>query len=221
MEEEKRIEGKDRMTAFIAFVNGLPLGALFVSGACMFLLGVGLNSWFTWQQPAPIYFHPAEPTATPLPTATPMPVNVFVNGEVAEPGIYQLPHDAMVQDALAVAGGFTADAFIDIVNLAQPLSDGMHVHVPPLTESTAAIPLISTPPPTSKTDGETAGDLIDLNRASKSDLETLPGVGPSTAQKILDYREDNGPFAIIEDVMNVSGIGPAKFEKMANFITID
>ncbi|MEM7348949.1 MAG: helix-hairpin-helix domain-containing protein, partial [Chloroflexota bacterium] len=78
-----------------------------------------------------------------------------------------------------------------------------------------------TPPSTTKADGESAGGLVNINSANKSQLETLPGVGPSTAEKILIHREDNGPFASIEGIMDVSGIGPGKFEKMAEFITVD
>ncbi len=221
MDEEKKPDQGDLITRGIALFNTLPIGTLFVSGTIMFLLGLGLNGWQTWQPPAEIHFVPAEPTPTPLPTSTPEPVNVFINGEVAEPGIYQLPFDARVQELIALAGGFTTEAFADVVNLAQPLTDGMHVYVPAVGDEQAVIPLVSTPPSTTKAEGESAGGLIDINRANKSQLETLPGVGPSTAEKILIHREDNGPFASIEAIMDVSGIGPAKFEKMADFITVN
>lgn len=209
-------------------IKNLPLGAF----AMMFALGglsiLGLKTFQQGiQKPAPIHFQPAEPTATPLPTVTPAPVNVFINGQVNQPGVYELPYDSILQDALMLAGGFSADAFKDIVNLAQPLTDGMQIYVPSIPETKVAIPLISTPPISAKvnsapsTDGVNEGELINLNFASKEQLESLPGVGPSTAQKILDYREDNGAFGSIEDVMNVSGIGPAKFESMQDFLTVD
>ncbi len=221
MDEEKKPDRGDLITRGIALLSTLPLGTLFVSGTIMFLLGLGLNSWQTWQPPAEIHFVPAEPTPTPLPTPTPEPISIFINGEVAEPGIYQLPYDSRVQELIQLAGGFTAEAFVDVVNLAQPLTDGMHVHVPAEGNEQVAIPLVSTPPSTTKSDGQMADGLINLNTATQSQLETLPGVGPSTAEKILVYREDNGPFQSIEAVMDVSGIGPAKFEKMAEFITIN
>ena len=74
-----------------------------------------------------------------MPTSTPEPIRVFINGEVNRPGVYSLAHDAIIQDALFEAGGFTADAFQDIVNLAQPLSDGMQVHVPTLPDTTVEL----------------------------------------------------------------------------------
>lgn len=212
---------------FIEYIQNFPLGAY----AVMFALGglsiLGLKTLQQgWQEPAPIYFQTAQPTVTQSPTSTPEPLNVFINGEVEQPGVYKLPHDSILQDALLLAGGFSAEAFKDVVNLAQPLTDGMQVYVPAIPETEVAIPLISTPPvnaksETAESNEANSGGLINLNTASKELLESLPGVGPSTAQKIVDYREDNGPFTSAEDVMNVSGIGPAKFESMQDFITVD
>lgn len=217
MEEEKE---ENLLAEIFALSKKLPIGTAFVFFAIGSVGTLMFDTWANWNAPAPIYFQPAPPTATPMPTSTPEPVTIFINGEVEEPGIYTLPYDAMVQDALRMAGGFTAEAFEDVVNLAQPLVDGMQVYVPALNDDAAvAVPLISTPPVANQ-DGALGG-LIDLNVATKAELETLPGVGPSTAQKILDYREDNGPFSSIEEVMDVAGIGPAKFEQMAEFITID
>jgi len=213
-------------TGLIETIQNLPIGAYSIMFALGRLVMLGLKTFQQgWQQPAPIYIQTAEPTSTPLPTSTPEPVNVFINGEVKQPGVYKLPHDSILQDALFAAGGFSADAHKDIINLALPLIDGMQVYVPPLAEATeVAVPLISTPPLTLKlgaSSAENEGGMVYLNTATKAQLESLPGVGPSTAQKILDYVEDNGPFSSIEDVMNVSGIGPAKFESMREFITVD
>ncbi|MEM9778138.1 MAG: helix-hairpin-helix domain-containing protein, partial [Chloroflexota bacterium] len=217
MKEEKE---ENLLAEIFALGKKLPIGTAFVFFAIGSVGTLVFDTWANWNEPAPIYFQPAPPTATPMPTSTPEPVTIFINGQVAQPGIYTLPYDSMVQDALNAAGGFTAEAFEDVVNLAQPLTDGMQVYVPAKDDSAAvAIPLISTPPIISK-DGVSSG-LINLNSATKAELETLPGVGPSTAQKILDFREDNGSFSTIEGVMDVAGIGPAKFEQMAEFITVD
>lgn len=197
----------------------LPFGTIIVTGALSSLLtlgGMGLNNRV---RPAPIYIEPPQPTQPAAPTSTPGPIKIFVNGEVGAPQVYELPADAIVQDAINIAGGFTDEAFAEVVNLAQPLTDGMQIYVPAKSEG-ASVPLLSTPEANSGGVTSGSGELVDLNAATKAQLESLPGVGPSTAQKILDFREDNGPFSTIEDVMNVSGIGPAKFEDMAPFITI-
>ncbi|MFT5197111.1 MAG: competence protein ComEA [Cellvibrionaceae bacterium] len=212
-------------TGIIEYLKSLPLGAFSIMFALGGLTIFGLTALQQGiQQPAPIYIQPAASTATPLPTSTPTPVKVFINGEVNRPGVYELPHDSILQDALVLSGGFTDDAYEDIINLAQPLTDGMQVYVPAVSDNALTVPLVSTPPVVGKTESsqtESQGGIINLNTATKEQLETLPGVGPSTAQKILDYREDNGVFSSIEDVMNVSGIGPAKFENVASYITVE
>ena len=224
MSEEREYEKSVEPIGFVSKLKEMPLGTYSIIFTMGFLTMIGLSVWQDgWRQPAEIHIQPAQPTATPMPTSTPEPIRVFINGEVNRPGVYNLAHDAIIQDVLYEAGGFTGDAYQDIVNLAQPLSDGMQVHVPALPEASSEVPLISTPPVMTKPEVNGAGTatgLINLNTATMSQLESLPGVGPSTAQKILDYREDNGMFGSIEEVMEVSGIGPAKFESMAPFITV-
>ena len=221
--EENREELGRTIVGWIELIKNLPIGLIVSLMVFSSLTTMGAFAWKDYQQPAEIHFIPAEPTPTSAPTATPEPISVFINGEVLNPGIYQLPFDSRVQTLLDQAGGFTALAFTEGFNLAQPLVDGMHVHIPSTDSNQEAVvvPLISTPPSTAKEESGVTGGLVNLNRASKSELESLPGVGPSTAQKILDYREDNGLFSAIEDVMDVSGIGPAKFEQMAEFLTVD
>lgn len=124
---------------------------------------------------------------------------VHVLGEVAHPGLYILDPDARLVDALAAAGGTLETADLKAVNLARPLSDGEQV----------IVPVQGTP-------GESAGagasavgadGTIDLNAATQADLETLPRIGPALAQRILDWREENGRFRAVEDLMAVPGIG--------------
>ncbi|MCB0036291.1 MAG: helix-hairpin-helix domain-containing protein, partial [Anaerolineales bacterium] len=123
--------------------------------------------------------------------------------------------------------GFTAQAEPDVVNLALSLQEGMHIYVPSTAEAEEINMLVvSAEPLPSSTDtpsssAEAAGGLININRASQAELETLPGIGPSTAQKIIAFREDNGLFTTIEGIMEVAGIGPAKFEGVKDFITVE
>ncbi|WP_420628358.1 helix-hairpin-helix domain-containing protein [Candidatus Leptofilum sp.] len=180
-------------------------------------------------QPAPIVIQPAAPTAAPGPTPTPGPLRVFVNGAVAAPAVYELPHGGIVQDAIARAGGFTTEADTAVINLAHPLHEGMQIYVPTVAETAEQPPIISEPVVRSEAvdlgvDGGTAvedvGELVNINSADVAALDTLPGIGPSTAEKIVEYRETNGPFATIDEIMSVSGIGPAKFEQIEPFITV-
>jgi competence protein ComEA len=126
--------------------------------------------------------------------------------------VYRLPLGSIVQDAVDAAGGPTADADLDRINLALQLEDQQHVYVARQGET-------DPPPPVSG--GGSDGELVNINTASATELETLPGIGPVTAQHILDYREANGPFERVEDVQDVPGIGPATFEGMADLITVD
>jgi competence protein ComEA len=166
------------------------------------------------------------PTAAPTsaPTATSGPWRVYVSGAVARPAVYELPPGSIIDDAVRAAGGFAADADPAAVNLAQPVADGMHVHVPALGQVAATPPAVSVPAgatsPPSRMGGITTAGLININIASQTDLEMLPGIGPSTAANIIAHREANGPFATIEAIMDVPGIGEGKFEAIRDLITI-
>jgi competence protein ComEA len=176
-------------------------------------------------QPAPIYIEPPQPTPVPAPTATPGPIQVYVNGQVAAPNVYELPPDSRVGDAIEAAGGWTNEANTAVINLAQPLADGMQIYVPSETEIAAAPPPVVTEPDTLTRSGEgidvtDSGGLVNINEATLDELDALPGIGPSTAQKILDYRDEYGRFNTIEELMNVSGIGEAKFGSVKDLITV-
>ena len=164
------------------------------------------------------------PTAEPLPTATPTMINVYVTGAVSVPDVYELPPDSIVKDAIVMAGGVTADADQIAVNQALKLQDGDHIHVPAVGETAEAPTIIRSEivVPVDAPDGSSgaAGELININTASKGELESLPGIGPALAQNIIDYRETNGPFETIEEIMEVSGIGEAKFGAMQDLITV-
>ena len=144
------------------------------------------------------------PDRDPTPVADAMPgrVTVYVSGEVKSPGVYELWPDARANDALQAAGGPTADADLDRVNLAEKVADESQVHIP----KRGAEPALGVAPavPGSGPGGPTK---VDLNAADLAQLDTLPDIGPVRARAIIDYREANGPFASVDDLMNVTGIG--------------
>src|SRR5512139_513654 len=151
------------------------------------------------------------PTAEP-PTATPATINIYVAGAVKKPDVYALPLNSIVKDAITAAGGATADADLDRINLATRLADQMEVYVPRKGE--AAPP---SAPDAPAPDAPAA--KININTASVEELDKLPGIGPALAKAIIDYRTTNSPFQQIEDINDVKGIGDALFEKIKDQIT--
>jgi len=143
-------------------------------------------------------------------------------GAVARPDVYRLPADARVDDLVREAGGLTPDADADRVNLAAPVGDGERVWVPRRGEVDPPQVVAGTggggsagagDPGTSSTDVTPAeAEVVDLNTATATDLETLPGVGPATAAAILSYRDEQGAFSSVDELLEVRGIGEAKLE---------
>tara|TARA_B100001971_G_scaffold182135_1_gene179282 strand:- start:153 stop:731 length:579 start_codon:yes stop_codon:yes gene_type:complete len=134
---------------------------------------------------------------------------VHVSGAVNAPGLYVLHADARVVDAVAAAGGLAEDAEATGVNLARPVSDGEQVIVPRVGEAPAAGPA-----------GVTADGRVNLNSADEGALDTLPGVGPAIAGRIIEWREANGRFASVDDLLSVSGIGPKMLESLRDLVTV-
>jgi competence protein ComEA len=163
------------------------------------------------------------PAGTPVPLEPPptkVPLEVHVIGAVLRPGVYVFVDGSRVQDAITAAGGLAAGADPDALNLAAKLDDGQQLDVPYLGGSPPA------PAPTSgfrvlpaQPTATPAANLININTAAVDQLETLPGIGPTIAQNIVDYRTLHGPFAHIEDIMNVAGIGPSTFDNIKDQIT--
>ncbi len=162
-------------------------------------------------------------------------VVVYVAGEVTKPGVYELAPGARGQDALARAGGPKADADLVAVNLAAPVEDGAEIAVPkigeskPLRSRRSASPHPRTPrsrhgqghgrrnrpEPQSP-----AAQSIDLNSADETELEAVPGVGPALAERIIAYREANGPFVSVDELADVSGITPRLQDELADMVVI-
>jgi competence protein ComEA len=156
------------------------------------------------------------------PAPTSVPIAVHVIGAVPRPGLYYFLDGARVQDAIDAAGGLLAEADANALNLAAMLEDGQQLDIPYQTGSapteTVNLPTSATEQPTNENSNNE--ELVNINTASLEELDTLPGIGLTTAQKIIDYRTVNGPFSTIEDIMNVSGIGPSTFEGMKDMITV-
>lgn len=157
---------------------------------------------------------------------------VHVAGAVKKPGVYRLPPGSRVIDAIDLAGS-TEDSALDRLNLAAPLEDGKQVTVFSINElkqqqeaglapSSAPAQLSGAAAYTTGYPGaNSSGGLININLAGQAQLEQLPGIGPALAQRIIDYRTQNGPFAAIEDLMNVSGIGEKRFEQIKSQICVN
>jgi len=163
-------------------------------------------------EPVHITIKPPAPTETPAPTPTPLPILVYVTGEVVRRETQHiLPHGSRVSDAVAAAGGFTDLADGERVNLAGILRDGDQVHVPSI-EANRASGALPTP---------SGGSLLNVNSATLEELIALPNVGAVTAQRIIDYREQVSPFAELEDLDQVPGIGPSTLDALQDLVRFD
>ncbi|MGW9113561.1 helix-hairpin-helix domain-containing protein [Microbacterium sp. NPDC055683] len=181
----------------------LALGALAV------VIGIGV-----WRGAA----SPVEPvsiatSAAPTASIAAGQLYVHVQGAVREPGLYVLDAGARVVDAVSAAGGFADDADESGVNLARPVADGEQLAVPAEGEAPASgVPDAPGDP--------AAPGLVNLNSADAAALEELPRIGPAIAGRIIAWREENGPFAAVEDLLAVSGIGDAMLESLRPLVTV-
>jgi len=182
-----------------------------------FLVYLGFGLILGLLAAAGILLAAGKPRSSPvmlLPTPALTYLMIDITGEVVKPGVYQLPPNSHVLDAIQAAGGLLVDADVNTLNMAAELSDGQKIIVktqgqlPVITEGAErSIPIEVTGP-------------IDINTATAEQLETLPGIGPTKAGEIIIYRQKNGAFDRIEDIQNVSGIGPATFEAIRDLISV-
>lgn len=232
-----------------------------IVGVALFVCGlVGANRI---QRPSPLVIQPApvtalvsSPTQAPVVADVSAEVVVHVVGAVKKPGVQHLKVGQRVVDAVNAAGGATADADLDSVNLAAKAVDGSQIAIPhkgtPLPVG-AIVPMTlppnaltgklssergpverrtserspiesrtgdSSPIPSHRSGKKTPTAAVNINTASASELESLPGIGPATAQKILDYRSEHGRFGSVDELMAVKGIGEKKLEKMREWLRI-
>lgn len=134
-------------------------------------------------------------------------IYVDIKGEVANPGVYKLDSNSRLYEVISLAGGLTIDADVYQINMASLLTDEMNIYIPSIYDDVVV-------------DIPTEPSLIDINQANETLLETLPGIGPSTATAIVDYRIEFGYFGSIEDIMNVPGIGETTYDNIKDLITI-
>lgn len=145
-----------------------------------------------------------------------IPIVVDVRGAVVNPGVYELPPEARLQDAVNAAGGMTDDADQSTVNLARRLRDGEMVTVAVIPDMGTPVTAAESPRPTAAALGE---GLINLNTASRKELELLPGIGEVSAQRIIDYRQANGPFRSVDDLIHIQGISTKTIEQLRELVT--
>jgi competence protein ComEA len=181
------------------------LGALIL--AALLIIGLVLRFIMAPKPMEPLAIEP--PTTNPTEeTREPVTIVIHVAGAVVRPGVYTLPEGARVYEALDAAGGVLEEADPHVLNLAEPLYDGRRISVPSMAE----------------TKDQPAGGAerrkVNINTATATEFETLPGIGPAKAAAIISYREANGPFRTIDDLVQVSGIGPQTVEGLKEHITL-
>jgi competence protein ComEA len=153
----------------------------------------------------------ADPVALRAERAPPRKLLIHVVGAVRNPGLYRLDEGSRIDDAVRAAGGPKPKADLELINLAAPVADGQQVIVPLRGRTTIA----GAPSPPGA-----PGGRVHLNTATLEELDTLPGVGPVTAQKILDYRTEHGAFASVDELDAVPGIGPARLAELKKLVDL-
>ncbi|MGD2251481.1 MAG: ComEA family DNA-binding protein [Anaerolineales bacterium] len=185
----------------------LKRGATFMAGLLTGLLSTGL-----------LFLLIAKPRGHPvqlLPPPTAAQFRVHVAGAVRNPGVYALPPGSRIQQALEAAGGCDPNADLTAINLAATVVDGQQVFVSSIGAPTPSRAPNPAPSPSAAITG-----LININTADAPELDLLPGIGPSLAQKIIEYRQTHGPFSCVDDLIRVSGIGPSKLEAIRDLVTV-
>ena len=202
--EHETTQGKERI--FIAACIVLA-----IAGAAWFYFGSGGDSKVS------LIDNPAGQTAqnegAPGESNT-SKIMVHVAGGVNNPGVYELPYGSRVKDAIEAAGGASAEGNADALNLVEVITDGQKIVVPPKTTSMAA-------GITTQSSGMMTvnGGVVNINTADEKSLEELPGIGPALAKRILEHRAQK-PFATVDELKNVPGIGDKKFEQLKDKITL-
>ena len=177
--------------------------------ACGFILisVLGLALHFAKETPPKLLHTTSQVTITPIPSQ--QSITIHISGAVRYPGVYTLPPQSRLHDALKIAGNHLHTADLSSLNLASPLKDGHKVLIPHLK-----------PKVTGKQTQKSTNSFnrVSINTSSIKDLDTLPGIGPSLAKRIVKYRETHGKFQTLNDLTKVSGIGPTQLRKLKHLI---
>lgn len=193
----------------------LSRGELLGLAAILVVTLGGAGLWYARSLPRPVEVRAASASARPAATASASAAPtliVDVSGAVRRPGVYEFREGDRVIDAIRAAGGASGKAALDALNLAAPLTDGIQILVPQEMPPAA--------PGTSSAPGTTTTTLVNLNSSTAAELETLPGIGEVIAQRIIDYRTQNGPFTTVDDLLEVSGIGDAILGDVRDLVTV-
>jgi len=211
-----------------ALADRLGVSAATVVLGALGVVAAAVGGWWALRPPAgpdpaeilPMVGTVPIPTPAPPPSPAPEPARIVVDvvGAVARPGVHELPAASRVADAIDAAGGFTASADRIRLNLAEPVGDGSRIWVPAIGESSGPdlVPVIGGSGGVSGADGGLGAEsaTVNINTADAASLESLPGIGPSLAAAIVVHRRRHGPFATVDDLIDVSGIGPVKLEQI-------
>jgi competence protein ComEA len=233
---EPRLSWRSRLTTALSAVTVARLAT--AAGAVLLL---AVTAWWLLRSPAPPVERSlpvarpvattgiagsASPSPSPSPSGSPSspspsgagpppaPTTVVewlvqAAGAVASPGVYRVPPGSRILDVVTAAGGPTASANLQAIALASRVVDGQRVYVPAIGEAVTPDTAVTAPPAP-----------LDLNQATVEQLDDLPGVGPATAQAIVDYRNRNGPLTSVDDLLEVRGIGPAKLDAFRDLVTV-
>lgn len=209
-------------------IAGLMGLLILVVISCFFLLGNPskstqeelLPSWSGQSESLSSATISSEKTTVESDIASSRIITVDIKGAVKKPGVYDLPSDSRVNDAILLAGGVTEQADRQSVNFAQKLNDEAVVYVASQGENISVVATNTTVTSRVETAGDSS-DKVNLNTATLADLQTISGIGQKRAQDILDYRDSNGGFKSVDDLSNVSGIGEKTLEKLREEVTVD
>jgi competence protein ComEA len=190
-----------------------------IAGLIVVLVAVlgGAGLWYARSLPKPVTIAEsgpgaAQPVVSPTPTSSPTLLIVDVAGAVRKPGVYEFTEGERVVDAIERAGGPMPKADLSLLNLAAPLVDGTQILVLKNGQAVTGVPGGAVP--------GSSGGLVNINTASATELETLSGIGEVLAGTIVEYRDQNGPFVSVDDLLDVSGIGPATLEEIRDQVTV-
>jgi competence protein ComEA len=173
---------------------------VFIGVLCVIAVAIGMTAG-NWRRSPPA----AAEAARPAESAPATEIEVHVAGWVVSPGVVTVPAEAIVAQAIDAAGGMRPGAQAELINLAAPLTSGEQVVVPGPDPGRGGVAATST-------------GLLSLNQAAAADLEALPGVGPVLAERIVAFREDHGRFEVVEDLLEVPGIGEAKLSSIRDLV---